>query len=221
MTPLAAALMVFSMEMVSAFISVLIGYYASKAHRASSARGLQFLYLGFAILGIGIFLRAITAIYLLIAFRVADAVSSSLAGISNLAGIIFTLTQLVAYSLFVATYAYQQRGQGEWGSKEGSTTAMAVFPIARLFYIPTLELVAIAMLGFVAFSSLVNWRHRQATNSALVFSGFSLMFLSHILYLFMILSENLLFYGQLTQLAGFVCLLIMLVRVNGDNAKRA
>jgi hypothetical protein len=220
MSPLAAALIIFVMEMVSAFISALIGYYASKAYRASSARGLHFLYLGFAILGIGIFLRAITAIYLVIANRVVDTVPASLAGISNVAGIIFTLTQLVAYSLFIATYVFEHPGSDERGAEFGGVTAAAVFPVARLFYIPTLEVIAIAMLGFVAYSALINWRHRMTSNSALVFSGFGLMCVSHILFLFMILNESLLFYGQLIQLAGFLCMLLMLVRVNRTNAQR-
>jgi hypothetical protein len=220
MSPLAAALIIFIMEMVSAFISALIGYYASKAYRASSARGLHFLYLGFAILGIGIFLRAITAIYLVIANRVVDTVPASLAGISNVAGIIFTLTQLVAYSLFIATYAFGHLGSDERGAEFGGVTAAAVFPVARLFYIPTLEVIAIAMLGFVAYSALINWRQRMTSNSALVFSGFGLMCVSHILFLFMILNESFLFYGQLIQLAGFLCMLLMLVRVNRTNAQR-
>ncbi len=89
MTPQAAALIVFLMEMVSAFISILIGYYASKAYRASSAKGLLFLYLGFIILGLGIFLRTITATYFVLVNRVIDAAPSSLVGLSNVAGLSF------------------------------------------------------------------------------------------------------------------------------------
>jgi hypothetical protein len=218
MSPQAAALIVFLMEMVSAFISVLVGYYASKAYRASSAKGLLFLYFGFIILGLGIFLRTITATYFVIVNRVTDAIPSSLVGLSNLAGIVFTLTQLVAYSLFVATYVYQSKGLDQQSIGVGAVSAVAVFPVARLFYIPALEIVAIIMLGFVAVSSMINWLHRRTLSSALVFLGFGLMFFSHILYLFMIFNEGLLFFGQLSQLGGFICLLAMLARVNRANA---
>ena len=218
MSPQAAGLIVFLMEMVSALISILVGYNASKAYKASSAKGLLYLYLGFIILGLGIFLRAITATYFVLINRVTDIVPSSLAGLSNVAGTIFTLTQIVAYALFVATYAYQSKVLSKQGIGLAGVSAAAVFPVGRLFYIPTLEIIALAMLGFVALSSMVNWLHRRTLNSALVFLGFNFMFFSHILFLFMIFSEGLLFFGQLSQLAGFICLLLMLARVNKANA---
>ena len=90
--------------------------------------------------------------------------------------------------------------------------------MARLFYIPTLEIIAIAMLCFVALSSLINWLHRRTLNSALVSLGFCLMFFSHVLFLFMLFNESLLFFGQLSQLGGFVCMLLMLAKVNKVNA---
>ena len=40
------------------------------------------------------------------------------------------------------------------------------------------------------------------------------MLLSHLLFLFMIREPMFLFFGQVTQLAGFVCLLGMLARVS-------
>jgi len=218
MTPQAAALIIFLMEMISALISILIGYAASKAYKASSAKSLLFLYLGFIILGLGIFLRTITATYFVLVNRITDTVPTSLAGLSNVAGIVFTLTQLAAYSLFVATYAYQSKGLDQRAIGIGGVSAAAIFPVARLFYIPPLEIIAIALLGFVALSSMINWLHRRTFNSALVFAGFSLMLTSHILYLFMIFNEGLLFLGQLSQLAGFICLLLMLAKVNKTNA---
>jgi hypothetical protein len=205
------------MEMVSVFVSVLIGYYASKAYKASSAKGLLYLSLGFIILGLGIFLRTTTATFFVLVNRVTDVVPSSLAGLSNVAGVVFTITQLVAYALFIAAYVYQFKGVGQNIGVEG-VAAAAVFPVARLFYIPTLEILAIVMLGFVAVSSMMNWLHRRTLNSALVFVGFGFMFVSHILYLFIIFNEGFLFIGQLSQLVGFICLLLMLAKVNRTNA---
>jgi len=218
MSPQATGLIVFLMEILSAFISILIGYNASKAYKASSAKGLLYLYLGFIILGLGILLRAITATYFVLVIRVTEILPSSLTGLSNVAGIIFTLTQLVAYALFIATYAYQSKGINQQRIELAGVTVAAVFPVGRLFYIPTLEIIALAMLGFVALSSLMNWLHRRTLNSALVFLGFGCMFFSHILFLFMIFNEGFLFFGQLSQLAGFICLLLMLAKVNKANA---
>jgi hypothetical protein len=202
------------MELTSSFISILVGYQAFKSYKASSAKGFLYLYLGFVILGIGIFLRAITATFFVLVIRTIEDIPSSLLSLSNFAGIIFTVTQLIAYSLFIATYAIQAKSLGWQDLDVRGAIAAAVFPVARLFYIPTLELLAITMLGFVAVSSLMNWLHQRNLNSALVFLGFSFMFFSHLLFLFMIFDEVLLFFGQVMQLIGFVCLLIMLAKVN-------
>jgi len=217
-SPQLLALFVFIMELISSFISILVGYQAFRSYKASSAKGFLFLYLGFIILGIGIFLRAITAAFFVRVIRTTETIPSSLVGLSNFAGIIFTITQLVAYSLFIATYAIQTKSLGQQNLEVEGTIAAAIFPVVRLFYIPALELLAITMLGFVAVSSLMNWLHQRTLNSALVFLGFGFMFFSHLLFLFMIFDELLLFFGQIMQLIGFVCLLIMLARVNKTSA---
>lgn len=214
MSPSLLGLIIFLMEILSSFISIVVGYYALKGYRASSARGLLFLYLGFVILGVGIFLRAITAVYLVRVIRTGDVVPGSLAGLSNLAGFVFTLTQLVAYGLFIVTYALQAKGSSRQSIELGGVATAAIFPVARLFYIPTLEILAITMLGFVAVSSLLNCLQRRTLNSALVFFGFGFMCFSHILFLFMIFDEILLFFGQIAQLVGFIFLLLMLSKVN-------
>jgi hypothetical protein len=134
------------------------------------------------------------------------------------AGLVFTFTQLIAYGLFIATYVYQAKGLSQKSIGLSGFSAVAVFPVARLFYIPSLEIIAIVMLGFVAISTLMNCLHQKTLNSALVFAGFSLMFFSHILFLFMIFEDGLLFFGQLSQVAGFICLLLMLLKVNKVNA---
>lgn len=218
MSPQLLALFVFIMELTSSFISIIVGYQAFRSYKASSAKGFLFLYLGFIILGVGIFLRAITAAFFVLVIRTTEILPSSLVGLSNLAGIIFTITQLVAYSLFIATYAVQAKSLGQQNFEVEGTMVAALFPVARLFYIPTLELLAITMLGFVAVSSLMNWLNQRNLNSALVFLGFGFMFFSHLLFLFMIFDETLLFFGQIMQLIGFLCLLMMLAKVNKTHA---
>jgi len=57
-------LLAFIMDLTSSFISILVGYQAFKGYKASSAKGFLYLYWGFIILGVGIFLRAVTATFL-------------------------------------------------------------------------------------------------------------------------------------------------------------
>jgi len=135
----------------------------------------------------------------------------------NLAGLIYSLTQLIAYSLFSATYILQAKALGERSLELGIVSAVP-FPIYGLFFNLALELIAIVMLGFITVHSFNNWSLKKSSGSALVFLGFGFMFLSHLLFLFMIMELMFLFLGQITQLAGFLCLLAMLARVNRVHA---
>ncbi len=105
---------------------------------------------------------------------------------------------------------------GEKAAVTGTVVAAAaaVFPIYRLFFIPWLELVAVTMLAFVVVSTFMNWHLRKSSESALVLLGFGLILLSHVFFLFLPLEELLLFVGEVTQLAGFLCLSVMLAKVS-------
>jgi hypothetical protein len=201
------------MEFASSFISFIIGYYALKAYRATSVRGLFLLYWGFIILGVGTFLRVFTATYINV--MIGHQARAQLVSLINLVALIYSITQLVAYSLFVATYVFQSRPTGEKAAVTGTVVAAAaVFPIYRLFFIPWLELVAVTMLAFVVVSTFMNWHLRKSSESALVLLGFGLILLSHVFFLFLPLEELLLFVGEVTQLAGFLCLSVMLAKVS-------
>ena len=205
------------MEFIGSFLSFLIGYYALKAYQTSGSRRLFTLYWGFIILGVGTFLRVFTATYVSLISRVYEA-PRQLIGLLNMAALIYSITLLVAYSLIVATYVFQATPMNKKTTVAGTASAAAVvFPIYRLFFIPWLELVAITMLTFVVVSTFMNWQIRKSSESALVLSGFGLMLLSHVFFLFLPVDEMLLLLGQMTQLAGFICLSAMLAKVSRAN----
>lgn len=213
---------VLSMELASSIISFIIGYYALKGHRASGARGLFFLYLGFLVLGVGIFLRTMAAVYFALILSVHEQSPRQLLGLLNLTVWIYTLTQLIAYSLFTTTYVLQSRNIEKRNVAVGAVSAVAAAAApfsGRLFYIPALELVAITLLGFVTAYSFANWLLRRGTDAALVFFGYGFMMLSHVFFLIMIFREGFLLLGQTTQLAGFLCLLAMLAKVSKTDAR--
>lgn len=206
------------MEFVSSFLSFLIGYYALKAYRTSGSKGLFLLYWGFIILGFGTFLRVFTATYISVVSQVYEAPRQWI-GLIDLVALIYSVTELVAYSLIVAAYVFQARPPSEKVAVAGAISAATavVFPIYRLFFIPWLELIAITMLAFVVVSTFMNWHIRKSSESALVFLGFGLMLLSHVFFLFLPLDEMLLLLGQMTELAGFICLSAMLAKVSRTN----
>lgn len=213
--------LIFLMELVSSIISFIVGYYALKAYKSTGSRGLMLLYLGFLILGIGTFLRFVTATYIGILMRGYPTTENRLTGIVNLAALIYMVTQLIAYGLFTTTYVLQAMHTGE-RALEVATVAAVAGPIVRLFFIPQLELIAITLLGFITVYAFTNWLLKRGTGVALVFLGFGLMLMSHLFFLLIIIEElSLLFliFGQATQLAGFLCLLVMLAKVSRTNGK--
>lgn len=216
------ALVVLLMELASSLISFIVGYYALKGYRASGSRGLLMIYMGFLVLGIGIFLRIIAATYFAVILGVHEQSPRQLLGLLNLTVWIYSLTQLIAYTLFTVTYILQARNVGKAGVAAVAVSAAAAVPFNfRLFYIPQLELIAITLLGFITVYSFINWLLKRGSSAALVFLGFGFMLLSHVFFLLIIFKEMFLFLGQATQLAGFICLLIMLAKVSKADVPRA
>jgi hypothetical protein len=208
------------MELASSIISFIVGYYALKAYKTTGAKGLMLLYLGFLILGIGTFLRFVTAAYFGIILRAFPTIEHRLTGLVNLAAFLYMITQLIAYGLFTATYVLQATSTSP-RTAEASVVAAAAVSIVRLFVIPQLELIAITLLGFITVYTFTNWLLKRGSGAALVFLGFGLMLLSHLFFLLIIIEElslPFLVLGQATQLAGFLCLLTMLARVSKTNA---
>ena len=200
--------LVLLMELVSSAVSFMIGYYAFKAYKSYSSRGLFLLHSGFTVLGISLTLRVVTTFYI-VALRVLDVPSQALRSALSFAGLVFTLTQLFAYSLFVLAYVFQAK------SVEKTSLMVAAFPLLYLsFFNPYLELIALVLLGYVSAQTLINLLLKKNLDSFLVFLGFSLMLLSHLCFLFMIVNELLLLLGQTLQMIGFLSLLAMLARVS-------
>jgi hypothetical protein len=194
------------MEFFSALISFVVGYYALKGYRVSSERGLLLLHFGFVTLGVSMLLRVITTFYVIALVREFASPRPAVAAALTFASIIYSVAQLVAYGLFAVNYTRQAKMLAQ----------MAVFrPLFMLRYEPLLELIAIVLLGYVAVQSIINLAMKRNTNAFLVTLGFSFMFVSHLFFLFTIVETALHLIGQITQLIGFLSLLLMLMRVSG------
>ncbi|MEM2929895.1 MAG: hypothetical protein QW797_03425 [Thermoproteota archaeon] len=86
-------------EPVCAVISFVIGYYAYKSYRMSSARRLFLLHLGFVILGVALLLRFVVFSFL-VSLRFSEQYVQAIRGIVSLGGLVFSSLQLIAYILF-------------------------------------------------------------------------------------------------------------------------
>jgi hypothetical protein len=193
------------MELISAIISFVIGYYALKGYRVSSEKGLLLLHFGFVTLGVSMILRVITTFYVIALVRELSSPKPAVAAALTFAGLIYSIAQLVAYGLFAVNYTRQAKVLAQ---------GAAIAPLFLLRYNPYLELIAVTLLGYVAIQSIINLAMKKNAEAFLVTSGFSFMFLSHLFFLFTIVDEALYLAGQITQLIGFLCLLAMLMRVS-------
>lgn len=193
------------MEFLSAVISFVIGYYALKGYRVSSERGLLLLHFGFVTLGVSMTLRVITTFYVIALIRELASPKPAVMAVLTFASIIYSVAQLIAYGLFAANYTRQAKMLAQ---------VTVLRPLFMLRYEPFLELIAIVLLGYVAVQSLINLAMKRNTDAFLVTLGFSFMFVSHLFFLFTIVEAALYIIGQITQLIGFLCLLVMLTRVS-------
>ena len=191
------------MELASAIISFLIGYYALKGYRTSSERGLLFLHFGFVILGVSMILRVITTVYVVSIFG-----EEPIRPILEFTRIVYPSIELVAYTLFAITYTYQARITSEL-----KTVAPAIAFL--LLYNPFLELLAIVLLAYVMVQSIISYAMKRSSSSMLVSLGFSFMFIGHLFFLFTTDDAPFRFMlGHFANLIGFLFLLIMLMQVN-------
>ncbi len=193
------------MELMSAIISFVIGYYALKGYRVSSEKGLLLLHFGFVSLGVSMILRVITTFYVIALVRELGSLRPGVVAALTFASIIYSIAQLIAYGLFTVNYTRQAKMLAQ---------AAVVAPFFLLRYNIYLELIAVVLLGYVAVQSVINFAIKRNAEAFLVTSGFSFMFLSHLFFLFTIVEEALYLTGQITQLIGFLCLLVMLMQVS-------
>jgi hypothetical protein len=192
---------------VCAVISFIISYYAYKSYRVSFVRRLFLLHLGFVLLGVSLLLRFITFGFL-IALRISEPFVQALRPTVSLGGLVFSSLRLIAYVLFSVSYTSQIE------SSRGDEKILAVLPgLYIIFFNPFLELVSLAIIGYVVARALILFIYKTSGNSLLVLLGFACFFISHVFFLFAAVDEILLFLGQMIQLFGFIFFLIMLTRV--------
>jgi len=193
------AIMVF----ISAFIALSIGYYAGKAFKITSERLLLYLNLSFSILGVGLLTDGLTAVYAYTSIVLKH--PSAIRLILMVGNWILSIAEIVAFSLLVYVYIKQS-----FLSVGGFVFAPLIFKA----YNPIAEMILIFLLGYITIQALTNYSIRKETNSMLVFLGFILMLISHIFFFLTSIWALSYILAHTFQLAGFLSLLTMLIRVN-------
>ncbi len=195
------------LELISATVSFLVGYFSLKAYKTVGNKNLLYLYFGFIILGLGMLFRVVSLTFLFGTFKASELSIPAVKTLINYMSLIYTLLKIISYCFF-AFVAVEQ-------IKESSFLPF-VFSLAPVFiYHAQLELISFVLICFVAIQYLFNFLNKRSMDRLLVFLGFAFITISHVFFVFTPVRTSLFIFGHVSQFIGFICLLIMLFRVSG------
>ncbi len=183
------------MQIMGSIIALAIAYYALKGFRLTKERTMFFLHFSFVLLSVGLFTDGIVTLPV--------ATIARLSRLMILSYYVRMLTEIIAYGLLL--YAYLRR------TKQVLTESIA--SVAMVGYNPLLEVVVFFLIAYIAIQCAMNYGVRRDKNALLVFIGFLLLAVSHLLSVFPPVFPLLFVVSHFSQLLGFMALLAMLVRV--------
>ena len=193
-------------EVFSGVIALIVTIYATRAYNLTGQKRLSDLSTGFLVLSAGMFGRVIGTWYVIVQFGLED---PSVELISSIVTIAYGASRIMAYILFViATRPARQREQINNENMNGLSLLLA----ATILVDPNLEIIAILVLVLVVIQTINNYLSTRSEFAFFVLLGFFLLLLSHILVAQTLTNPSMYLSSQLTQLLGFVSLLVMLIR---------
>jgi hypothetical protein len=189
------------MELLNFVISAGVGLQALSGYRLTKQRTLLFLHYSFVLLAVGFLIKAVTTFLVIVAKLSPRALSLSGVGYT-----VQFVTEILAYVVLIFAYA-----------KEATaipTEAISTAAIPLVEYHPISELILFFLSAYIAAQTGMNYALRKQLNAMLVFSGFILLALSHILFLLPPFNPLFFAVAHLSQTTGFILLLVMMLRVS-------
>jgi hypothetical protein len=202
------SLIVFALNILSAFVALLTSYYAYRVNRVVASAVLGAMSIGFMLLGIGLVADAATVLFTghLVVETYADRVFVLFATFTYLT------IQMVAYLVIALGYARATYG----GEPKPVVPAVLVGAAAIGLYGYTLlsYFVALILLGFVIFQGFLLRSGGKSRFSGTVMLSFVLILVAHLVFLASVLalSGGLYLVGIGVQFLGFLSLLVFVVR---------
>lgn len=204
-------------ELLGMLTAFAISYFGWKAYSLFKDRRFLYFFIGFAFIGLN--LLAHSTLNLLLNFNFLDVILTNKSASIKLLFFFyyaFVLALLLAYASFIIMYSKLEK-------KAIILLIYALTALVGTFYFtsyPKFNLVASLLLAFVVYYTGKNYVEKKNTNSLLVLSAFSLILLSHLLVLVELFTTFTYLFRYAFELAGFICLLVMLVRVMYGRTKK-
>lgn len=208
------------MEFVAFIIAVAVAYQAFKGYRLTKQRTLLYVHFSFALLSAGLLIDSLAGFLGILARTLRGAVAVTVVGYA-----IYFLAQALAYGILIFAYVSQTRTMGTasislWIAPLLGSVALqaAQGPPIKLLgplveYHPISEIMLLFLVFYVTVQTGLNYSATKNSNALLVFLGFLLLAVSHLLFTLMPFGAVLFVIGHVLQLLGFVSLLAMLLRV--------
>ena len=208
------------MEFVAFIIALAIAYQAFKGYRVGKQRTLLYLHFSFALLSAGLLIDSLAGFLGLLSRALGGTLVLTVVGYS-----IYFMAQVLAYGILIFAYVSQARTLSATSrslcvaAALGFGTLQAVpIPAIKLLgrlveYHPVAEIILLFLVFYITLQTGLNYSATKDRNAFLVFLGFLLLALSHLLFILMPFGALLFVIGHVLQLLGFVSLLAMLLRV--------
>ena len=202
------ALIIFSLNILSALVALLTSYYAYRANRLVASSVLRAISIGFMLLGIGLAVDAGTS---LVSGRTLVESFSDRA-LTLFASLTYLTVQMVAYLIIAVGYSratYGGRPEAAAPAALVGSAALGLYGYSLLSYF-----VAFVLLAFVVFQVMLLRSAERGKLSGMVLFGFILIFAAHLILLIsvLMLGAGLYITGTAVQFLGFLSLLAFVVR---------
>lgn len=198
--------------LVSAVIGFILAYYAFRTHELTSNKSHFYLYLGFAILSMGLLILSMTSFYTFINYKVLcstpeacySAVFDSTLDMRDFGYWLYYISSVAAYCIFALMYIPKFKEK------------LPTFGIILVWWVamPYFHLLSFFIISYVIFRSMLNYISSRKTNSLLIFITFLFMGIFHITLLLTPYGKVLYVIAHFILLIGFISLLAVLVRIN-------
>ncbi|MEM3807703.1 MAG: hypothetical protein QW413_03820 [Nitrososphaerota archaeon] len=192
------------MESIALILAFIVALLAFRAYRVTDLRPFLYLGLGFLLMGIGMLSRVISVSYLLWLLSFTNWPPGVYGRMIQSAELTYSGLRVASYAIFAATYGYALTRR--------LTATMAILPIQVLIYNPFFEAVSALLLAFVVAWTGINYTLCRTTESGLILTGFTLLLVSHVLFIFTPLGFVFYLSAHLIQLLALCSMIIATLR---------
>lgn len=192
-------------EIFSGIIALIVTIYATRAYNLTGQKKLSDLSTGFLVLSAGMFGRVAGTVYFAIQYGVEGPSSTIILSIVTIA---YGVSRIMAYLLFVI--ATRPTRHQEPLNNENMTGVSLL--LATILVDSNLEVIAIFVLVVVVIQAIINYSSSRSKFAFYVLLGFFLILLSHMMVAMTFTNPGMYLLSQVTQLLGFLSLLVMLVK---------